>query len=420
MQHVCCRACEAASGDASGTHRGSASADAAFPRPQATSGAPEKVLGACVKRCCTAPAANTSTATAALHTEARAAYLPDLRQPCTSVATACEAHTATAPAAAKAVHLTGKDKSCAERQVQSRAIAQNNSVSEQRKIDQRDTFDGDERTIAADQIQSCSQLQRCTQADDRCIGIAQGADTPASADKATTGQAASWRETHQVHDPCTVEDAEHHAGVAKAQSTRGDLPCAFARAQATVKDNLIDPTVAPEAAPTSAHSGDVPSATCTWQTLREAALQHAQQCTLPDAARALLQPGARGPVLEQHDMQSDDKHQNQASKQGAQACQSLLQRLNQQQLAAVLCNIDTPLLVAAGPGSGKTTAMIARVAFLMYQVTFHQLLPVLDCVMHTTARRHLLVTWLPTLLRCSWWIALSNKHTVSYSLVCRA
>lgn len=48
--------------------------------------------------------------------------------------------------------------------------------------------------------------------------------------------------------------------------------------------------------------------------------------------------------------------------------QGLLARLNERQRAAVLAPAGSPLLVAAGPGSGKTSAMIARVAFLMTQV----------------------------------------------------
>jgi hypothetical protein len=46
----------------------------------------------------------------------------------------------------------------------------------------------------------------------------------------------------------------------------------------------------------------------------------------------------------------------------------LFQRLNEQQRAAVFCPVDRPLLVAAGPGSGKTSAMIARMAHLIQQV----------------------------------------------------
>lgn len=51
--------------------------------------------------------------------------------------------------------------------------------------------------------------------------------------------------------------------------------------------------------------------------------------------------------------------------------QGLLARLNERQRAAVLAPARSPLLVAAGPGSGKTSAMIARVAFLMTQVPPH-------------------------------------------------
>lgn len=46
----------------------------------------------------------------------------------------------------------------------------------------------------------------------------------------------------------------------------------------------------------------------------------------------------------------------------------LLRRLNERQRAAVVAPAGAPLLVAAGPGSGKTSAMIARVAFLLTQV----------------------------------------------------
>jgi hypothetical protein len=52
----------------------------------------------------------------------------------------------------------------------------------------------------------------------------------------------------------------------------------------------------------------------------------------------------------------------------------LLERLNPQQLRAVLSSSDRPLLVAAGPGSGKTSAMIARVAYLLSQVRSSALL----------------------------------------------
>eukprot|EP00892_Ulva_mutabilis_P007928 jgi/Ulvmu1/5507/UM023_0043.1 len=45
----------------------------------------------------------------------------------------------------------------------------------------------------------------------------------------------------------------------------------------------------------------------------------------------------------------------------------LLRRLNERQRAAVLAPAGAPLLVAAGPGSGKTSAMLARVAFLLAQ-----------------------------------------------------
>lgn len=41
---------------------------------------------------------------------------------------------------------------------------------------------------------------------------------------------------------------------------------------------------------------------------------------------------------------------------------ALLKKLNADQLRAVLCPMARPLLVAAGPGSGKTSAMIARTA----------------------------------------------------------
>lgn len=46
----------------------------------------------------------------------------------------------------------------------------------------------------------------------------------------------------------------------------------------------------------------------------------------------------------------------------------LLSKLNADQLRAVLSPMHQPLLIAAGPGSGKTSAMVARVAAFLDQV----------------------------------------------------
>lgn len=56
--------------------------------------------------------------------------------------------------------------------------------------------------------------------------------------------------------------------------------------------------------------------------------------------------------------------------EAAARLRGLLARLNERQRSAVLAPADAPLLVAAGPGSGKTSAMIARVAFLMAQARY--------------------------------------------------
>lgn len=52
----------------------------------------------------------------------------------------------------------------------------------------------------------------------------------------------------------------------------------------------------------------------------------------------------------------------------AAAAAPILQRLNEQQRAAATHPLDRPLLVQAGAGTGKTTTLIARVAYTLQQV----------------------------------------------------
>lgn len=57
----------------------------------------------------------------------------------------------------------------------------------------------------------------------------------------------------------------------------------------------------------------------------------------------------------------------QAPAADALAADAVLQGLNQEQRAAAMHPLDRPLLVQAGAGTGKTTTLMARVAFALQQ-----------------------------------------------------
>lgn len=98
--------------------------------------------------------------------------------------------------------------------------------------------------------------------------------------------------------------------------------------------------------------------TASWQDLR--ALSAAAAAPAAGACRA---GGVEVRAREGADAAAEGSHAESNAR-----VRKLLERLNEWQRAAVLAPADGPLLVAAGPGSGKTSAMIARVSFLMSQV----------------------------------------------------
>lgn len=64
----------------------------------------------------------------------------------------------------------------------------------------------------------------------------------------------------------------------------------------------------------------------------------------------------------------DDQAAPAADAAAAAATLSIMRRLNEEQRAAATHPLDRPLLVQAGAGTGKTTTLIARVAFALQQV----------------------------------------------------
>jgi UvrD/REP helicase N-terminal domain len=163
------------------------------------------------------------------------------------------------------------------------------------------------------------------------------------------------------------EDGGHAPAPAPAQKTascglgsgvRGELPDAFKRCQpkrlpgsaglcnAAAFAHLEDADL------NSKSLDDAPVASATWASVRAAALQHAQQSKTAAHAQALADAS------------------NASASAETSACARLLQRLNVQQLSTVLAPTSQPLLVAAGTGNGKTSAMIARVAYHLHQACF--------------------------------------------------
>lgn len=163
-------------------------------------------------------------------------------------------------------------------------------------------------------------------------------------------------DTHKPNDGPGPANEEVRAGNVAPESTgpRGALPAAFQRSRAvdTIQAAARHGAAA-DAGTNEPTLGDITEpggVSATWNSVAAAALRYAEGFHVPPAVQALQ---ARGQATQ------DAR---------AAACARLLARLNPEQLSAVLADIEAPLLVAAGPGSGKTSAMIARVAYLAMQV----------------------------------------------------